>query len=119
MWLSDAVKGLCKTIIKINDVSYTGDMININNSKIYINGKDVTPDSKNISISVEGNIENLDVASCEKIIVTGSVSKLSLTSGDIKINGNVDGDIKTTSGNVNCEKVAGSIKTISGNIKTK
>ena len=53
--------------ISINGVNYSGNNIIISNGKVVINGKDVTPDSKEINIKVEGNIDKLVVDSCIKL----------------------------------------------------
>jgi hypothetical protein len=44
------------------------------------------------------------------------VNKISTISGDVDMKGSVNGDINTTSGDVDCGEVKGSIKTVSGDI---
>lgn len=106
-------------MININGRSFFGKNISINNNKIIIDGKDVTPDSKEISITVEGNIEKLSVDVCNELTVTGDVGKINTMSGDVDISGNVTGNIETMSGDVHCGNVGGNIKTMSGNVRTK
>ena len=103
--------------ISINGVNYSGNNIVISNGKVVINGKDVTPDSKEINIKVEGNIDKSVVDSCNKVEVTGDISDIKTQSGDINISGNVNGSVSTMSGDIDCGNVGGSIKTMSGDIK--
>ena len=123
--------------ININGVSYQSKgNITVINGKVIIDGDDVTPNGKEINISIDGNIENLDIDVCSKLSITGDVNRLKTTSGDVEVSGNikgsvntmsgdvecrgdVDGDITTMSGDVDCGKVAGSIKSTSGNIKQR
>jgi len=105
--------------VSINGVVVSGDLVGGNiqicNDKITINGKDVTPDSKTVSIVVEGNVESLDIDYCSSITIEGDVHDAKTTSGDIEC-GNVKGNVNTVSGDVKCGKVDGSIKTVSGDI---
>jgi hypothetical protein len=105
--------------ITINGNTYSGNSIVVTNGKVIVNGKDVTPDSKEINISVQGNIDELKVDVCSKVSVTGNTKNVSTKSGDIDIAGNVEGSIQTMSGDVDCGNVAGSISTMSGDIKHK
>jgi hypothetical protein len=103
--------------ITINGNTYSGNNIVVTKGKVIINGKDVTPDSKEININVEGNIEELKVDTCDSIIINGDVSNITTQSGDVEISGNVTGSIQTMSGDVDCGTVGGSISTMSGDIK--
>ena len=105
--------------ITINGNTYSGNNIVVINGKVIVNGKDVTPDSKEINISVQGNIDELKVDACNKVSVEGSVKFISTKSGDVEVTGNVDGNISTMSGDVHCENVNGLVSTMSGNIKHK
>ncbi len=118
----------------INSISISGGKnVSINNGKVFIDGKNVTPDSKEINIQITGDVENLSVDICNKISVQGSVNNLKnssgdidingnigsieSTSGDIEISGNVSGNIKSTSGDIKCGNISGSVSTNSGDIK--
>ncbi len=120
--------------ISINGKSFFGNSITINGNKIIVDGKDITPNEKTINIVVNGNIDNLEVDSCNKLEIHGDVNKLKNCSGDvecgdikgdatsgsgnIKCKGNVGGNVSTGSGNVNCEgSIKGNVKTGSGNVK--
>ncbi len=109
--------------------------ISIINGKVFIDGKEQeTGDAKEINISIEGNVETLNAPGCNNIKVSGDVTKLSTSSGDVEVGGNVfsgiqcssgdvevggdvSGSIQTSSGDVKCGKVAGDVTIMSGNIK--
>ena len=103
--------------ITINGNTYSGNSVVVTNGRVVINGKDVTPDSKEINISVEGNIEELKVDACNKVSVTGTVKNISTKSGDVDVTGDVNGSIQTMSGDVDCRHIQGSVSTTSGDIK--
>lgn len=103
----------------INGKSYSGNNITVINNKVIVDGKDATPEGKEINIVVEGNISDLNVDACNRVTVTGSVKKITTMSGDVEITGDVDGDINTMSGNVDCNMVGGSVSSMSGNVKHK
>jgi len=105
--------------ITINGNTYSGNSIVISNGKVIINGNDVTPDGKEINITVHGNIEDLKVDNCNQVLVNGNSKNISTKSGDINVTGNVEGSIQTMSGDVECLDVSGSVSTMSGNIKHK
>lgn len=105
------------SIITINGNTFSGSNIIVTNGKVLINGKDVTPDSKEINISVVGNIEQLKVDACNKVNVEGNVKSISTQSGDVEVSGDVDGSISTMSGDIDCGHVKGSVSTMNGDIK--
>ena len=121
--------------IIINGNIHIGKSISVMNGKVIIDGKDMTPDSKVISISVEGDIGRLEVEYCNNLQVVGTVNAFSTSSsdvkikgnvgdiqtssGDVEIEGNVEGSIQTSSGDVECNNVAGSVSTRSGDIEYK
>jgi len=105
--------------IIINNRSISGRNISINNNKIIIDGIDVTPDSKTITIKVEGNIESINADVVDIIEVNGSVDDIKTMSGNVSVSGNISGNVKTMSGNVSCGNIDGNVKTMSGNIKHK
>lgn len=105
--------------ITINGNTYSGSSVVVTNGKVIVNGKDVTPDSKEINISVQGDVDELHVDICNKVSVTGNANSISTTSGDIDITGNVGGSVNTMSGDIDCGNVLGSVSTMSGNVKHK
>lgn len=102
--------------ISINGVDIVGGRnISIKNGRVIVDGNDVTPESKNITIEVSGNVETLDVGSANTIKISGDCANVESQSGDI-ICGNVTGDVRSTSGDIDCENLKGDASTISGNI---
>jgi formylmethanofuran dehydrogenase subunit C len=108
-----------KGTISINGKSYHGNSLSMKNGTVIIDGKKVDSDDKNINIVIEKSILTLTVDYCESIEVRGDVGKLSTTSGDVEVMGDVHGNISTTSGDIECGDVDGDIKTTSGNVKAK
>lgn len=112
-------------IIKVNDKSYVSNSLvtrvtqtisNVNNSQIIINGVDVTPNDKVINISVEGNLDVLDVSVANQININGDVNSLTSVSGDVNVTGIVKGSLRTTSGDIECGNIGGDVNSTSGNI---
>ncbi len=104
--------------IIINNKSYVGKSISISGSKVYIDGVLQEDDSKKIYITVQGNIENLDVDNCEKIQVEGDVNTVTSKNGNV-ITGHVAGDVTNKNGNITCNNVQGDVSNKNGNIKHK
>lgn len=104
-------------MININGKQYSGNSITVNNGKIIIDGKDMTPDSKEINIQVSGNVEKISADYVSKLSVTGNVGAIQTQSGDVDVSGDVAGSINTMSGDVDCGNVSGSISTMSGDVK--
>ena len=102
--------------IIINGKSYIGGSVSVSKNKITIDGTDVTPDTKVVNITVNGDVDKVSADYCEKIIVNGNANTLTTTSGDIECK-DVTGDIKVTSGDIECKDVTGHIKVTSGDIE--
>lgn len=58
-------------------------------------------DAKTINISIEGDINKLDVNNTKKIEITGNVNEVNTASGNLKIGGDVFNSISTKSGDIN------------------
>lgn len=101
----------------INGRSYIGNQITVINGKVIVNGEDYTPDSKEINIQIDGNIEQLKVDTCLKCTVNGNANYVQSGSGDIDISGEIIGNVQTGSGDIECGNVGGNIQTGSGDIK--
>jgi len=108
-------------VVIINGQKITGKNISVVGNKVIVDGQDITPDSKTINISVQGNVTELKVDVCDKIEITGDVYSVKTQSGDVYVTGHVTGHIQTMSGDVKCGDVKGNISTMSGDIiqKTK
>lgn len=92
--------------------------ISVDKKRVILNGKEFKKfKEKEIYISSEGDIINLEVYTCKTIIVNGNVEALRTGSGDVYVEGNVNGDINTTGGNVKCNgSIGGNVSTVSGDI---
>ena len=84
------------SVIVINGKSYRyNGTLSFVNGDILVNGKKVEnweeleKDQKHINIQIEGNVERLQVESCDTVHITGSCSKVKTVSGDIEIGGDV------------------------------
>lgn len=111
------MKKLIKMIIlTINGCRFNGESISINKNKILIDGEDVTPDTKEINIVFESDINKLTVADCNSIHITGDCGALQSLNGDIDVFGDVVGNISTVHGDVDCGDVLGKVKTKRGNV---
>ena len=113
------VSNITDSKISINGTTYVGNNVKIINGKVIVDGKDMTPDAKNITIHVDGDISKLSVDICDKLSVTGNVNDLSTVSGDVSVGGNVGQNVKTVSGDIKCGNIAGKVTTVSGDIKNK
>lgn len=104
--------------ISINGTTFTTTgrgSISISNGRVTIDGKDVTPDAKIISIEVHGDIQSISADACEKITMTGSAGSVRTQSGDVEC-GPVSGSVSTMSGDVRCGGISGSVSTMSGDV---
>lgn len=121
---------------KINGKSIQGSNIVIINGKVIVDGKGVQSDDKIINITIEGNVEKMDVDVCNTISVKGEVNDVQTKSGDIEVHGNVKGSVSSmsgdveiggdvggnassTSGDIICKNVSGNVSTMSGDITHK
>lgn len=103
--------------ITIGNVTYQGNNVSVINGRVIIDGKDVTPDGKQITINVVGDIQSLNIDTCESISVKGNVGTLETKTGDVNIEGNVAGDVKSNVGDIDCYDVGGNVSTKTGDIK--
>jgi hypothetical protein len=96
--------------------NFTGKNIRIQNGNVIIDGQNITPDSKSISIEVHGNVAQLDTGGCLETVIKGDVGSIDGGSGDIECK-NVTGSISTGSGYVSCETIGGNVSTGSGDVQ--
>ena len=128
-------------MININGFTFQyddkNDLISIKNGKVYINGKlQNVEDSKEIAITIDGNVNKLDIDCCNTLSIKGDVASLNngagdveiegtvgsvkSGSGDVSVNGSASGNIETGSGDVDIDgNVAGNVDTRSGDIRFK
>lgn len=107
-----------RTIIK-------GGTISITDGKTFVDGKPIdelnaiNTDDKVINITIEGNVERLEVDYCTSIKVTGDAKRIKTSNGDIEIGGNVSGDVHTNMGSITCGDIEGDCHTNMGSIYMK
>lgn len=107
--------------IKINGMTITGGRnITVMNNRVFIDGKDVTPDAKEIRIEVAGNVERLEADVCSTISISGDVGNVATQSGDVNVQGSIRGSVSTMSGDVDSGgPIGGNVSTMSGDIKRR
>lgn len=107
--------------IFINNQDYgQGKSIVIRNGRVLIDGIDVTPDKKIITIEVRGDIDSLNAGSANVTVYGNVLSHLQTGSGDVTITGSVAKDVKTSSGDVSVgDSITGNVSTSSGDITVK
>jgi hypothetical protein len=105
--------------ITINGQTYTGKKsVQIINNRIMIDGVDVSPKAKQITIQITGDVSHLSVDACETLTITGNAGEVQTQSGNVYC-GNVQRKVETMSGNVSCGTIHGNVTTMSGNIQSK
>jgi hypothetical protein len=96
----------------------------INGGRITVDCKplselDAVQDEKVINITIQGDVERLEVDYCDKLTVTGNAKRVKSTQGDIEIQGNVEGDVHANMGAITCGNVEGDCHANMGNIYRK
>lgn len=106
-------------IITVNGVTYTGKNVSVINDKVFIDGveKHPTDNPPKIYITVEGDVNSIDVGQVQEFNMTGNAGSVKTSQGDINIKGTVNGDCKTSQGNITADIIIGDCKTSQGNIK--
>ena len=109
------------SIIIGNGNVVSGRSIVINNGKIIVDGKNVElPDEKTINITIHGDLESLRVDSCDEVKIDGNVSgDVHISQGRASIGGEVVGDVHVSQGNVDCGNVKGDVSVSMGNITNR
>ncbi len=110
---------MASTVV-INGRTFAGKNVTVVNDRVFIDGKNVTPDAKEITITVTGNIDQLKADACSQISVTGDVGSVTTQSGDVSVGGSVNGSVQTMSGDVDCNgRIGGNVTTMSGDISSR
>ena len=105
-------------MIIINKNNYKGNNLQINKNQIFIDGElvELKEDEKSINITVNGNIEMLNVDYCNELKIIGDCKDITSKNGNIQVEGNVNRNITSKNGNIICRNVGGDIETKNGNI---
>lgn len=105
-----------------------GECLTIDSGKFYINGEEIDIDEfasrkegfDNVyNIHIEGTVDRIEVDQCENIVIAGNVNKVTSNCGNIKITGDVSGDVQTNLGDIECSRISGDIKANMGSIKCR
>ena len=91
--------------IMVNGQIFSGKSVQVSNGKVFIDGEEYVgaDDEKKIEIHVAGDVDEIDVDVCHKIVVAGNVGSIQTSSGDVKC-GDVGGKVKTNSGDIKYRK---------------
>lgn len=103
--------------VTINGANYAGRNIVINNNIVSVDGvvQNQTFGNNPIIVTVNGDVDELQITSGE-VIVNGDIkSSINTTSGDVTAI-NIEGNVVTVSGDVIASNITGSVKTVSGDI---
>lgn len=105
--------------IVINGHNVVGRNIVVRNNVVTVDGKTINiEESKVINITVNGDLEKLDVDACDTVSISGNVTgDVGTVSGDIKC-GDIGGSAKTVSGDIKAKTINGKCSTVSGDITT-
>jgi hypothetical protein len=101
--------------ITIGGKTYVGNNIQIRNNVVTIDGK-TTECGHPYNISVSGDVNKIEVDSCNTLTVSGVAQTVSTMSGDITCNGDIGGKVKTMSGDVTARNIVGDVETMSGDV---
>lgn len=105
-------------MFKINLGNNRGQNVVIGNGNIIINGvKQDTGDEKIINVFIDKDFEgDLKIESCNNITIKGNINgSLKLTNGDVECN-DIFGDVDIVNGDVDAEEIKGNVKTVNGDI---
>jgi hypothetical protein len=102
--------------IVINGHSYSGNNISVINNKVIIDGVDQTPNGKEITITIDGNVDQLSVDYCQQLKISGNVNTARTGSGDINCT-DITGGASTGSGDISCDTINGNVSTGSGDVE--
>lgn len=98
----------------------SGRNITIERGQIIVDGKPIEDwndsNEKEINITIEGNVDCLQVQCAGAITVNGDTKSVKTGSGDVTVTGCVKGNIHTGSGDVRCGNVEEDINTGSGDV---
>ena len=102
--------------IKNSSISIEGNNVSIINNKIFVDGKEIGTEEKEINIIVEGNLDKLEVDCCNSIKVNGVTKDVEVSNGNITISGDVKGNVNNINGNIIAKVINGNCKTTNGDI---
>lgn len=80
----------------------------------------ITPtevDEKKIVIEIYGDVYQVSVDNCDKVVIAGNAGNVSTNNGDIEVGVDIHGSVKTINGDIRCKKIHGNANTINGDIE--
>ena len=69
-----------------------------------------------VTVTVDGVVQKQQIGHVVNVTITGDVDRIENASGEVLVKGNVTGNVKTVSGDVNCGSVGNDVQTVSGNV---
>ena len=103
----------------MGNINIKGNNVSIINNKIFVDGKEIGTEEKEINIIVEGNLDKLEVDCCNSIKVNGVTKDVEVSNGNITISGDVKGNVNNINGNIIAKVINGNCKTKNGDILCK
>ena len=100
----------------MGNINIKGNNVSIMNNKIFVDGKEIGTEEKEINIIVEGNLDKLEVDCCNSIKVNGVTKDVEVSNGNITISGDVKGNVNNINGNIIAKVINGNCKTKNGDI---
>ena len=100
----------------MGNINIKGNNVSIINNKIFVDGKEIGTEEKEINIIVEGNLDKLEVDCCNSIKVNGVTKDIEVSNGNITISGDVKGNVNNINGNIIAKVINGNCKTKNGDI---
>lgn len=117
--LLEKTRKLPSSTIVVNGQQFSGRSVNVVNGKVIVDGKQVdVPDSKEIHITVEGDLGNLQLDS-GSVTVTGHAGDVTVGQGSVHVGMDVKGKIKVDQGKVDCQDVFANVSVDMGNVKAR
>ena len=103
-----------------NSIQINGNTITTVGNKLIIDGQeiDLNKPQQIINITIDGDVENLDVPVVGTLNIQGDCKSVEVTNGSINIQGNVSGDVQTVNGSIKANSILGKCSTVNGSIKT-
>ncbi len=112
--------GTLASTVTVNGVTIKGGQsIVVRNGKVIVDGKDVTPDAKSITISVNGNVNELKADTCQSISISGNTGAISTVSGNLHAEGAINGSVNTMSGDITSGSISGNASSMSGDVSCR
>lgn len=69
-----------------------------------------------VNITINGDIDSLDVDSCDTITINGNAANVNTKNGNVRVSGNIEGNAESKNGNITANTIKGNAETKNGNI---